>query len=154
MLRHLRIGVISLVCTLQAFSASIFMIPSSAYPFHELTASNAEDLLSDAYDGCISRLIGKVPEEKATSTCSKYVYGDPEVKTDLLSHESSSQDISPQGDESKTGEGGEDESSDGEENKGRLPEGEQDVSDAKTDEPDEPEDQIMVIEGGRKVAGY
>jgi hypothetical protein len=124
-----------------------------------LPTSNVEDLGSDAYDGCISRLTGKLPEEKAASTCFDSVYGDSEDKSDLLSQEpspASSQNTAPEGDGTKSSEEGEDDNKDSHENEEQVTEDEKDANDAETDESDESddEDQIWVIEGGKKVAEY
>jgi hypothetical protein len=125
---------------------------SVALPSYDLSNPNTGDPRLDAYDGCMSRLTDKMPKDKAASNCYDYVYGDSEDKTDLPSHESASQEMAPKGGESETGDRSEDGSEDG--NGDRQENEEQGASDAKTDESDEPEDQIMVIEDGKKVAEY
>jgi hypothetical protein len=160
-LMDLAMGFIDLVFILVAFSISINQVVSAsvAFPSYELPTSSVEDLGSDVYDGCMSPLTGKLPEEKA-STCFGTVSGDSKDKSDLLPQESStesSQNIAPEGDGTKSSEEAKDDNKDSHENKEQVTENEKDANDIETDESsqsDEPENQIMIIEGGKKVAEY
>ena len=140
-----------------AFSVSIHVASASvASPSYELPTSNIEDPRSDAYDGCISGLTDTLPEEKAASTCFDSVYGDSEDKSDLLLQEpspASSQNTAEVGDETKSSEG-EDDNNYSHENEEQSTEDESDTNSAEADESDEPEDKIMIVEGGKKVAEY
>lgn len=154
-LRRVRITFTGLVVILSAFGIIMLMIPVSvSSSVYELSTSNVDDRRSDAYENCVSRLNGKLLEQEATSTCFEHVYGDIEDKKDL----SASQEMVPKGGDLKTGDRSEDGSEDGngerQESEEQSTDEEQDAGDAESDESDEPEDQIMVIEGGKKVAEY
>ena len=150
-LRRVRITFTGLVVILSAFGIIMLMIPVSvSSSVYELSTSNADDRRSDAYENCVSRLNGKLLEQEATSTCFEHVYGDIEDKKDL----SASQEMVPKGGDLKTGDRSEDGNGDRQESEEQSTDEEQDAGDAETDESNEPEDQIMVIEGGKKVAEY
>jgi hypothetical protein len=155
-LMNLRVGFVGLAVILLVFGIAIHMpLASHGFPSYASPTSNIEDLKAEAYDGCMSRLAGKLPEEKAASTCFDHVY----ENSDLPSQEStpgSSQNMAPENGEIELSEGGEEDNKDGYENREQTTEDQEDTEDAESDEssPDEPEDQIMVIEGGKKVAEY
>jgi hypothetical protein len=162
-LMNLTVGFVGLVVILVAFGITIHVASASAsdgFPSYVSPTSNIEDLKAEAYDGCMSRLAGKIPEEKAASTCFDHVYENSEDKSDLPSQESSpgsSQNMAPEDDETELSEEGEEDNKDSHENREQTTEDQKDTEDAESDEssqPDEPEDQIMVIEGGKKVAEY
>lgn len=152
-------GFVGLVVILVAFGITIHIaLASDGFPSYVSPTSNIEDLKAEAYDGCMSRLAGKLPEEKAASTCFDYVYENSEDKSDLPSQESSpgsSQNMKPEDDETELSEEGEEDNKDSHENGEQTTEDQKDAEDAdESSQPDEPEDQIMVIEGGKKVAEY
>jgi hypothetical protein len=152
-------GIVGFAVIIMTFNINAHQTSASvALPSYDLSNPNTGDPRLDAYDGCMSRLTDKMPKDKAASNCYDYVYGDREDKTDLPSHESASPEMVPKGEESETGDRSEDGSEDGngdrQESEEQTTDEEQGGSDAKTDESDEPEDQIMVIEGGKKVAKY
>jgi hypothetical protein len=154
------VGLVGLVVILVAFGVTIHVaLASSGLPSYVSPSSNIESLKAEAYDGCLSRLAGKLPEEEAASTCFDHVYENSEDKSDLPSQESSpgsSQNMAPKDDETELSEGEED-NKDSHENRKQTTEDQKDTEDSESDESsqtDEPEDQIMVIEGGKKVAEY
>jgi hypothetical protein len=156
-LMNLTVGFVGLVVILVAFSITIHVaLASDGFPSYVSPTSNIEDLKTEAYDGCMSQLAGKLPEEKAASTCFDHVYENSEDKSDLPSQESSpgsSQNVAPEDDETESSEEGKEDNKDRE----QTTEDQKDTEDSESDESsqsDEPEDQIMVIEGGKKVAEY
>lgn len=158
-LMNLTMGFVGLVVILVAFGITIHIaLASDGFPSYVSPTSNIEDLKAEAYDGCMSRLAGKLPEEKAASTCFDHVYENSEDKSDLPSQESSpgsSQNMKPEDDETELSEEGEEDNKDSHENGEQTTEDQKDAEDAdESSQPDEPEDQIMVIEGGKKVAEY
>jgi hypothetical protein len=158
---NLTVGFAGLVVILVAFGITIHVaLASDGFPSYVSPTSNIEDLKAEAYDGCMSRLAGKLPEEKAASTCFDHVYENSEDKLGLPSQESSpgsSQNIAPEDYETELSEEGEEDNKDSPENTEQTTEDQKDTEDSESDEssqPDEPEDQIMVLEGGKKVAEY
>jgi hypothetical protein len=155
-LMNLTLGFVGLVVLLVAFGITIHIaLASDGFPSYVSPISNIEDLKAEAYDGCMSRLAGKLPEEKVASTCFDHVYENSDLPSQELSP--GSQNMVPEDNEIELSEGGEKDNEDSNENMEQTTEDQKDTEDAESNEssqPDEPEDQIMVIEGGKKVAEY
>jgi hypothetical protein len=159
-LMDLTAGFIGPVIILVAFGVNTHVVsPSFASPY-ELSTSNVENIGSNSYDGFISPLTGRQPEVKAASTYIDSIYRDNEDQSDLMLKESlpkSPQKMAPEGDGIKSSEEGSDDNKNSHENEGQVTEDEKDADDVETDEsgqPDESENQIIIIEGGKKVAEY
>lgn len=133
------LAVFSIVTTMNS------VLTSAALPTYKFPSPDADDLMSGAYDSCMSRLTGKIPEEEAASKCFDFVYeeGSEKPSPDALAtpHDTKSED--QRRDTAKNEEHGTTNNDD--------PDDEQSEE---SEEDEEPQDQIMIIENGRKIAEY